>query len=228
MRKEPMVMKYHETGRFHYLVALWMSPSFEKRICTSLGSRGFSGNSRLANALRLSVSHANWKQSFSIAGKGDREHLELPEAHGLLGSLLGMRNGPNPPFFHPYTPTPSPQACQQSDNPMSTASEYLWWSTAPCNMKFHIVWVDFCCPTTYTTTFTAVRKFGVSTNLFFFLFFWQKMQYNWSKVTGKIFMMLQKSYISNKCCSSYFTWILKNLYQFPENKYIRNKWHFIK
>lgn len=36
------------------------------------------------------------------AGKEDREHLELPEAHALLGSLLGTRNGPNPnPSFHP-------------------------------------------------------------------------------------------------------------------------------
>ncbi len=36
------------------------------------------------------------------AGKGDREHLELPEAHALLGSLLGMRNGPKPyPSLHP-------------------------------------------------------------------------------------------------------------------------------
>ncbi len=43
---------------------------------------------------------------------------------------------------------------------------------------------------------------------------------NWSKVTVKIFIILQKISISNKCCSfelSIHLWILKNkMYQFPQ------------
>ncbi len=88
------------------------------------------------------------------AGKGDREHLELPEAHALLGSLLGMRSGPNPypslnPPPPPLPPPPSPQACRvtsQRQLLMNISDEEQLHVT----QRF-IVWFDFCCPPTFTT-----------------------------------------------------------------------------
>ncbi len=70
----------------------------------------------------------------------------------------------------------------------------------------------------FSQTHTTAQKFGVRKKL---ILLFIKEALNWSKVTAKTFIMLEKISISNKCCSFELSWKC-NLSPFPQKYWAAN------